>query len=871
MESLPPIVPSIGFSRWNHADNGAASKSTYWDDNKSGSASVSQQNAASQNDVVVISNAENKSDTKTVEDTPNNKIPSTVKIGTRYIQTSFQPRKWAWKSFNSSARHDNATFSHWVRSNIEYADYPYARFDVNLDKLVYTDEEYDQFLSMDNGLVELEQTINIGPSKDLLVQVGESQPDVSKAVDTTKKTLTPPNLIKEEYNQVIDSDPRPNKILPWTREETDTLVEMCHRYDLRWPVIIDKWHEKFWPREEEYEDESDNNGGEKKRSVVRTTASLRKVEDLQHRYYQVGNILAQKRMEAIVAAEVANLSGGGVGGGAIDPGASLLGSDLIDSGATSTSTSAVNKSTKTAMAQLVDQHPPIHPTEVDGLKQIHHQTSLHSSLAPPLSIPGTGTAYRGNGKPFDLSAERARRRQLDYVWKRSKEEEIEEMELRAELRAVEAQLRKLKKMNRHLVPVGSPNAAVASSVTGTGAATDVVNVATTSKTKSGKSQISPSVTDTSTSPHSTKPHNPHPITAVDPYFYSNPEDMVDASFQATAPQPTPGTPYLQSGRLFPPAIGGHVGLNKQTLKQMDAILKELGVPVEPIATKRSMDLYDGVRKDALTLLVLQKVVMKKEAEVISKRTKLIKLKGEAAAAEISQVEKKDTEKKQTAKNRAAKAESRSLTKQSGGVVALSPSGELPGGPRSTPVISGGVKKAAASGGGIKSAKAPKRQIEDSTTSSGVAPIADSVGVTTAPTGKSSGKKGPGITGRKKPRKSVSSGSDAKKGNKSTSVPKAGVHLESAKMPMMPPALGTAPIPHATVMTTSAASGTVHPNQLAVIAPAVNPPAADQPSTAKSITPTASHGSLPISAPLPTLPPVSSPGKTTGKKRSKKSS
>jgi len=408
-------------------------------------------------------------------------------------------------------------------------------------------------------------------------------------------------------------------------------------------------------------------------------------------------------------------------------------------------------------------------------------------------------------------------------------------------------------------------------VTGTGAATDVVNVATTSKTKSGKSQISPSVTDTSTSPHSTKPHNPHPITAVDPYFYSNPEDMVDASFQATAPQPTPGTPYLQSGRLFPPAIGGHVGLNKQTLKQMDAILKELGVPVEPIATKRSMDLYDGVRKDALTLLVLQKVVMKKEAEVISKRTKLIKLKGEAAAAEISQVEKKDTEKKQTAKNRAAKAESRSLTKQSGGVVALSPSGELPGGPRSTPVISGGVKKAAASGGGIKSAKAPKRQIEDSTTSSGVAPIADSVGVTTAPTGKSSGKKGPGITGRKKPRKSVSSGSDAKKGNKSTSVPKAGVHLESAKMPMMPPALGTAPIPHATVMTTSAASGTVHPNQLAVIAPAVNPPAADQPSTAKSITPTASHGSLPISAPLPTLPPVSSPGKTTGKKRSKKSS
>ncbi|KAL7467272.1 hypothetical protein ACHAXS_007533 [Conticribra weissflogii] len=837
LEFLPPIVPSIGFTRENPVDNCSTSKPTHWNDNYNGSASVrSQQNSASPNIVVINNNSEIEKETKSDEDALNSKVPLTVKIGTRHIQTNFQPRQWAWKSFNSSARHDNATFSHWVRSNIEYADYPYARFDANLDKLVYTDEEYEHFLSMDNGAVELEQTINIGPSKDLLVPGVESQPGKSNSVETTTKPPPTPNCIIEEYNQLVESDPRSNKILPWTREETDTLVEMCHRYDLRWPVIIDKWHEKFRPREEEGKNESDKNDGGKKRTTVRTIESLRKVEDLQHRYYQVGNILAQKRMEAIMAAEVANLSGGGVGGTAIDPGASLLGSDIISSGAASTSASSVNAQTKTAMAQFVDQHPPIHPSEVEGLKQIHQQTSLHPSLAPPLSIPGTGTVHRGNGKPFDLSAERARRRQLDYIWNRSKEEEIEEMELRAELRAVEAQLRKLKKMNRHLVP-------------------------------SGKSPISSSVMDTSTLPHSKKHHNPHPITSVDPYFYSNPEDMVDASFQATAPQPTPGTPYLQSGRLFPPAIGGHVGLNKQTLKQMDAILKELGVPVEPIATKRSMDLYDGVRKDALTLLVLQKMVMKKEAEVISKRTKLIKLKGEGVASESLQTEKKDAEKK-TAINQTGTAESSSSTEKSGAVVALLPPAGLAGGTGATSATSGGGKKANASGGGNKCAKAPKRPREESVASSGFAPtVAAPVGASSAPTGKSAGKKGPGTTGRKKSRKSASSGRDAKKGNTSTCVPKAIAHLSSSggivEVPKIPPE---------TAIMTSSAAGSVHPNQLVAIAPVVNTPAAVQPSAVNdSFTLTASHGSLPNSAPMPTPLPVSSPGKTTGKKRSKKSS
>jgi hypothetical protein len=88
----------------------------------------------------------------------------------------------------------------------------------------------------------------------------------------------------------------------------------------------------------------------------------------------------------------------------------------------------------------------------------------------------------------------------------------------------------------------------------------------------------------------------------------------------------PGTPYLQSGRLAPPAVGA--GVNKTLLTRMDTVLVELHIPVKPIATKRVCDLYDAVRKDILTLLILQKKIIQKEGALQSKRLKLSKMGGD---------------------------------------------------------------------------------------------------------------------------------------------------------------------------------------------------------------------------------------------------
>lgn len=51
--------------------------------------------------------------------------------------------------------------------------------------------------------------------------------------------------------------------------ETDTLFELCQRFDLRWPVIHDRWPSHL---------------------------TARSIEDLKERYYSVTNILKKVRV-----------------------------------------------------------------------------------------------------------------------------------------------------------------------------------------------------------------------------------------------------------------------------------------------------------------------------------------------------------------------------------------------------------------------------------------------------------------------------------------------------------------------------------------------------------------------------------------------
>jgi len=53
----------------------------------------------------------------------------------------FPPRR-TWKGFTSTARKDGAALSHWVRSDVDLPDYPFARFNRRVDIVRYSDDEY---------------------------------------------------------------------------------------------------------------------------------------------------------------------------------------------------------------------------------------------------------------------------------------------------------------------------------------------------------------------------------------------------------------------------------------------------------------------------------------------------------------------------------------------------------------------------------------------------------------------------------------------------------------------------------------------------------------------------------------------------------
>jgi DNA methyltransferase 1-associated protein 1 len=98
--------------------------------------------------------------------------------------------------FSNPARRDGLVLRHWRRAADEGKEYAFARFNKKLEMPLFSDAEYVNHLASDG----------------------------------------------------------------WTRAETDHLLDLCSRFDLRFPVIQDRWD----------------------RGQFKT---LRSVEDLKERYY----------------------------------------------------------------------------------------------------------------------------------------------------------------------------------------------------------------------------------------------------------------------------------------------------------------------------------------------------------------------------------------------------------------------------------------------------------------------------------------------------------------------------------------------------------------------------------------------------------
>ncbi|RZC38168.1 DNA methyltransferase 1-associated protein 1 [Asbolus verrucosus] len=132
--------------------------------------------------------------------------------GNGYKQTKIKlgmrkPRKWKWMPFTNPARSDGATFYHWRRPSDEPKEYPFAKFNKKVEVCTYTDAEYQQHLRIDG----------------------------------------------------------------WSKEETDHMIQLAQRFDLRFIMIADRYDTEKFPK--------------------------RSVEDIKDRYYKICGILNKLKGE----------------------------------------------------------------------------------------------------------------------------------------------------------------------------------------------------------------------------------------------------------------------------------------------------------------------------------------------------------------------------------------------------------------------------------------------------------------------------------------------------------------------------------------------------------------------------------------------
>lgn len=104
--------------------------------------------------------------------------------GAGYIQVKARlgmkkVRKWEWAPFTNPARADSAVFHHWRRTTDESKEYPFAKFNKQLNIPTYTANEYNAHL---------------------------------------------------KSNQV-----------KWSKAQTDHLFDLAIRFDLRFVIMADRW------------------------------------------------------------------------------------------------------------------------------------------------------------------------------------------------------------------------------------------------------------------------------------------------------------------------------------------------------------------------------------------------------------------------------------------------------------------------------------------------------------------------------------------------------------------------------------------------------------------------------------------------------
>ncbi|ROW07646.1 hypothetical protein VPNG_06835 [Cytospora leucostoma] len=180
-------------------------------------------------------------------------VPETSLYKKRRFANRKPAAKWELRSFKNSARSDQSLIlRHWKRK---------------------TETESSQAIANPEG----EAAEGSNGATDQAKETKEDETEDSAFAKFNVK-VNIPEYNDEQYDSKLQSD-------EWTKDETDYLMDLVRAYDLRWPVIWDRY--EYTPKPPE---DTDMNGSD---TAMVQAAKPRDMEDLKARYYEV----AAKMME----------------------------------------------------------------------------------------------------------------------------------------------------------------------------------------------------------------------------------------------------------------------------------------------------------------------------------------------------------------------------------------------------------------------------------------------------------------------------------------------------------------------------------------------------------------------------------------------
>ena len=190
-------------------------------------------------------------------------VPQTSQFKKRRLASRKPAARWELRQFRNSARDDpSLILRHWRRKEMKQ-EHPQDQ--TPAAATAHAEGDATGETQNQEGGTQTETQTQSAPAEDEIEDSAFAKYNVHVSV---------PRYTDEQYQQTLQHS-------DWTKEETDYLMELAADFDLRWPLIWDRY--EWTPPATNGSADAD---GDESKAII-PTAQTRSMEDLKGRYYEV--------------------------------------------------------------------------------------------------------------------------------------------------------------------------------------------------------------------------------------------------------------------------------------------------------------------------------------------------------------------------------------------------------------------------------------------------------------------------------------------------------------------------------------------------------------------------------------------------------